>query len=149
MFFIKKYLSSLRIEESDHRQLFSWKPCVTNWVDINFSSLSKKEETIVHIEQLKHICFSQRNNLVIYSNGSKYGKTGFLKLNLQSKHLAPHLHNTVGYLQKLWGVWCWIICTRQSFSVSNQSLHKTLPNTRYMDLFWQLNCYSESPIKPY
>ena len=30
----------------------------------------------MHIEQLKHICSSQKNNLIIYSDSFKHGETG-------------------------------------------------------------------------
>ena len=82
---IKKYLPSLKIEESDHRQLSPWKPCVANLVDIKLSSLSKEEETIAHTAQLKHICSSQRNSLIIYSDGSKHGETDSLEAGLAVK----------------------------------------------------------------
>ena len=63
---IKEYLPSLKVEESDHRQLSSMKPYVANLVDIKVSSLSKEEEAIVHTTQLKNICSPLRDCLIIY-----------------------------------------------------------------------------------
>ena len=82
---IKEYLPSLKVEKSDHRQLSPWKPGVANMVDIKISPLSKEEETIAHRAQLKDICSSEPNSLIIYSDGSKHGETDCLGAGLAVK----------------------------------------------------------------
>src|SRR5438034_594347 len=76
---IAKLLPSLKIEEIAHKEDTSWKENLNLLINIYISELSKEEEAIQHKSQIQNLIKYQNiNNLIIYSDNSKYEKTGNL-----------------------------------------------------------------------